>query len=375
MRKDKNMRKIVDGHSHLHGGYTGLETFYRDTEELMERTGCSQFVVASVPQWNPEYISQNPLTMLFKMRNPKKVFAYAGFDYYTPEGICPKDFTGQVKRYMEMGYDGIKMIEMKPMIHRDLGKSWISKPCYEEMFSYLEEKQIPLLMHVNDPETFWSADTCPDFALQKGWLYDDGTYAEKEEIYQDTHKVLAAHPRLQVVLPHFYFLSNDIGRSKEVMERFPNVRFDLTPGVEMYENFTKIPDQWHDFFIKYADRILFGTDNGGLSGDGMTPMKEKIEYAEQNVNNIRHFLETTDDFEGYGFPIKGIGLPDEVLEKIYHTNFEKMTGMEPADVQVDQVLEYTKELVELYRRGDRMKYHEISYPLLLEVYEGLKKYR
>ena len=107
----------------------------------------------------------------------------------------------------------------------------------------------------------------------------------------------------------------------------------------------------------------------------MTPMKEKIEYAEQNVKNIRHFLETTDDFEGYGFPIKGIGLPDEVLEKIYHTNFEKMTGMEPADVQVDQVLEYTKELVELYRRGDRMKYHEISYPLLLEVYEGLKKYR
>ena len=61
----------------------------------------------------------------------------------------------QVKRFMAMGYDGIKLLEMKPMLLRNLGQAWLSKPCYEEMFGYLEEKQIPVLLHVNDPETFW----------------------------------------------------------------------------------------------------------------------------------------------------------------------------------------------------------------------------
>lgn len=363
------MRKIVDGHCHLHGGYSGLEEFYRDTERLMERTGCAQFVAASVPQWNPEYVTQNPMTMLFKLKNPGKVFAYAGLDYYTPDGIDPKDFKEQVRRFMDMGYDGIKMIEMKPMIHRDLGDSWISKSCYAEMFAFLEEEQIPLLMHVNDPETFWDADTCPEFARQRGWLYADGSCASKEEIYEDTEKVLAAYPRLQVVLPHFYFLSDDLEQAVRIMEAYPNVRFDLTPGVEMYENFSKIPEAWHDFFIKYSDRILFGTDNGGLSADGRTPMEEKIQYAEDNVANIRKFLETSETFEGYGFDIKGIGLPKEVQERIYHKNFEAMTGFMPRMVNLNAWKAYVGELVERYKDADQMPYHEMAYPLLLEIYE------
>ena len=114
---------------------------------------------------------------------------------------------------MAMGYDGIKLLEMKPMLLRNLGQAWLSKPCYEEMFGYLEEKQIPVLLHVNDPETFWKRETCPSFAIERGWCYEDESYATKEEIYQEMEKVLKTHPRLKVVLAHFYFLSDDIRRA------------------------------------------------------------------------------------------------------------------------------------------------------------------
>lgn len=367
------MRRIVDSHSHMHGGYTGLDQFLKDSAALYEKAGVAQAVVAGAPQWSPEYMNQNPLMMLFKLKNPGKIFAYAGLDYYTPEGVRPRDFLEQVKQYMKMGYDGIKLLEMKPMLLRNLGQAWLSNPCYDEMFAYLEEKQIPILMHVNDPETFWSRETCPAFAIERGWCYDDDSYASKEEIYRETEKVLRAHPKLNVVLAHFYFLSDDLKRAERIMEEFPNVRFDLTPGTEMYQNFAKIPDQWHDFFMKYQDRIMLGTDNGGLSANGMTPMEEKIQYAVNNVGNICRFLETSDTFEGYGFEMKGIALPDEVVEKICHGNFETMTGFMPRMVNIDQVVEYTEQLLETCKDGKQMPYHELSYPLLEEIYRELKE--
>ncbi len=367
------MRRMVDSHSHLHGGYQDLEQFLKDSAVLYEKAGFEQAVVAGAPQWSPEYVNQNPLMMLFKLRNPGKIYAYAGLDYYTPDGVGPRDFLEQVKGYMKMGYDGIKLLEMKPMIHRNLGNVWLSSSCYEEMFSYLEEKRIPVLMHVNDPETFWKRETCPDFAVQRGWCYEDGSYGTKEEIYRDTEKVLKAHPKLNVVLAHFYFLSDDIKRAEEIMELYPNVRFDLTPGTEMYQNFTKIPEQWHDFFIKYQDRILIGTDNGGLSADGMTPMEEKITYAETNAGNICRFLETSDRFEGYGFDIEGIELPEAVLEKIYHGNFETMTGFMPRMTDAGLVLEYTEDLLELCRGAYHMEHFRLFYPLLEQIYEKLKE--
>jgi predicted TIM-barrel fold metal-dependent hydrolase len=72
------------------------------------------------------------------------------------------------------------------------------------------------------------------------------------------------------------------------------------------------------FFIKYADRILFGSDCG--------PDLEtyKLTYR---------FLETEDEFFNYNsgeiplqgrWYIYGIHLPEEVLEKIYYLNAEKL---------------------------------------------------
>lgn len=368
------MRKVIDSHSHLHGGYTGLNRFLEESAALYEEAGALQAVVVGAPQWSPEYVNQNPLMMLFKLKNPKKIYAYAGLDYYTPEGIGPKDFLGQVKRYMAMGYDGIKLLEMKPMILRNLGQAWLSNPCYEEMFAYLEEKRIPVLMHINDPETFWKRETCPDFAIERGWCYEDGSYASKEQIYRETEKVLKAHPGLNVVLAHFYFLSDDIERAERIMEEFPNVRFDLTPGTEMYQNFTKIPERWHDFFMKYQNRIMLGTDNGGLSANGMTPMSEKIAYAKNNVANICRFLETSDEFEGYGFKIKGIALQEGAVDKICYGNFQAMTGFMPRMVDVPQVLDYTKELLDLYKGARHMEKYELFYPLLEQIFVELERF-
>ena len=74
--------------------------------------------------------------------------------------------------------------------------------------------------------------------------------------------------------------------------------------------------QAREFFLKYQDRIMFGTDS--------------LTEEEMYRNHFR-WLETADEsFDYWGYPdqgrweIYGMALPDPVLEKIYHLNAERM---------------------------------------------------
>ena len=59
---------------------------------------------------------------------------------------------------------------------------------------------------------------------------------------------------------HFHFLSDFLDRAAALLDRYPNVNFDLAPGIEMLYNFTKRPAEARDFFLKYQDRLVYGTD-------------------------------------------------------------------------------------------------------------------
>lgn len=358
--------RLVDSHCHLHGGYEGLDAFFAATDALMDGAGLEKVNVAMAPQWDDEYITQNPLGILYKALFPAKVYAYAGLDCYLPGGEEPKPPLEQLMEAMDMGFDGLKMVELKPTVQRHLGHVQISSPKYEALFSHMEARGIPLLLHVGDPETFWTRENCPAFALQKGWCYENGDYASKEALYRDAEAVLERHPGLHASLAHFYFLSDDPERAAAVLDKYPNVCFDLTPGTEMYGNFAKLPGVWHDFFEAYANRIMLGTDNGGLSADGFTPMQEKIAYARDNVANIVRFLSTRDNFEGYGMRLQGIGVSEAAQRKILSANFEALAGKAPRPINVERALRYTDRLLKAYRGAD-MPRIGLSLPLLEEI--------
>jgi len=105
---------------------------------------------------------------------------------------------------------------------------------------------------------------------------------------------------------HSYFLSNFPDRMEAFFERFPNVSIDLTPSIEMFDGFTKQRDRWIQFYIKYQDRILFGTDNA------VRPFEQNVGHDGSYYDRIaymRHFLETDDKFEAWGYNLHGFALP------------------------------------------------------------------
>ena len=167
-------------------------------------------------------------------------------------------FEVQAKALLDMGCDGIKMM-YAPSTRKRLGYG-VNDARYDGLFTYLEDNGIPIVIHVNDPEEFWEERALTEYEKSRGWGYFDGTYLSKQEIYDETFQMLDKHPRLRVTFAHFFFLSNHIEEATRVLETYPNVHFDLTPGWEMFLGFSKDIDAWQAFFEKYADRILFGTD-------------------------------------------------------------------------------------------------------------------
>lgn len=156
-------------------------------------------------------------------------------------------------------------------------------------------------------------------------------------LYTEVENMLERFPKLRVIFAHFFFMSGDLNRAADFMDRFPEIYFDLTPGSDMYSDFTEQPEQAREFFIKYQDRIIFGTDNVAVNGD----QKENVlERWADKVQKMRKFFETTEEFTYWDMKLRGLGLSKEVCRKIYACNFRELIFRKPPN-QVNTKAAYT----------------------------------
>jgi hypothetical protein len=223
----------------------------------------------------------------------------------------------------------------------------LNAPVYERFYTFLETGRVPLLLHLADPEGFWDKAYVEKWSIPREWTYIDGTFPAKETLYAELEDVLRRFPRLQMTLAHFGFLSADPNKAAQFLDRHPSVNLDITPGTEMYDNFSLQPEAWRSFFIRYQDRILFGTDNGYDAGGSVAEFAQR---TARHVQEIRRFLETADSFSARGRQnLRGLGLDRAILAKIYAGNFRRRVPAAPKAVHRDQARAYCDWLWEQYR--------------------------
>jgi len=221
---------------------------------------------------------------------------------------------------MDLGFDGIKMLETKPTEQKTYGMC-IDDDCYDPFFAACEKDGTPMVWHVADPDSFWDMDRIPQRFLDRGWFYGDGTYMSYDRVYGQVYNVLDKHPRLKVVFAHFFFLSEKPEQLEALFAKYPGTAVDLTPGSEMYGTFRENRSFYRDFFIKYQDRILFGTDTS-YKGSDMTRFTDRSQAVKQ-------FLTTDEKLTVISVETKGLALPKPVCNKILGENFRRMTGKTP----------------------------------------------
>ncbi len=177
---------------------------------------------------------------------------------------------------------------------------------------------IPVAIHVTDPVAFFrpldpANERWEELIHHPDWHFYGSQFPTKKAILEARNRMFAKHPRTTFIALHVGNFPENLEDVSEVLEKHPNVAVEF--GAREAE-LGRQPRRALNFFIRYQDRILFGTD--------MTP-------SEELYRNYFRWLETDDEyFDYFGYPeqglwkIYGLYLPDPVLEKVYHQNAERI---------------------------------------------------
>ena len=334
--------KMIDCHYHNRQWLEGEEDFIEVEKRYRRECGIGAVNALSLTRYGGQgktAVWQNIMAAILKLED-KAVYAQGALFYPEPsddQGAPEYDLKEQVREMMALGLDGVKMLESKPNIYKRLTPR-IDSTYYEEYFDYLEKEQIPLLWHVADPKEFWDEEKVSENAKVHGWFYGDGTFPSLEQIYGEVYTVLEKHPGLVVIFAHCFFKSHVPEQIIQLFETYEKVYIDLTPGPEMYRDFTEKRELWKEIFQKYPDRILFGTDV-----DNMLDLKTQ----KRLVEDIVRFLTTEDTFTGieyygeeYAYHLYGLGLEPEILDRVFGQNFTGVLGKKPREINRQALKDY-----------------------------------
>jgi len=130
--------------------------------------------------------------------------------------------------------------------------------------------------------------------------------------------MLAKHPNTTWVLAHMGWHTADLGHLGEIFDRYPNVHAEV--GAVLYD-LGRQPRFAGEFFEKYQDRILFGKDS----------------FAPDEYPYYWRVFETNDEYFDYYrnyhafWKLYGMGLPDDVLRKVYYGNALRLIPRMPTE--------------------------------------------
>lgn len=326
---------VIDSHWHLYIFEDEQGRDFRTVmDEFQKENGLASVNICAIPVYGGLGPAQNILAALYKLHNPT-AYAYAGLVYPQQPYRCPMpagmDPLTQYRELMALGFDGIKMLETKPTEQKLYGMR-IDDSYFDPFFAAAEADGTHMIWHVADPDSFWDLSRIPQTFLDRGWYYGDGTYLSYEDTYRQVFNVLDRHPKLPVTFAHFFFYSQKPEQLAQVFAKYPGTSVDVTPGSEMYAAFLENREFYRDFFTRYANRILYGTDTA-VKGDDMTRFAQRGQA-------VRDFLTTDKDVTVIRVDTRGLALPEEAQRKILGDNFRRLAGPVPKAVDIKALKAY-----------------------------------
>lgn len=268
---------------------------------------------------------------------------------FDASGFEDPDFAARtiatLDRDLARGARMVKVWKNVGMEFRDRAGNYvqIDDPRFQPIWDHLAERRIPVLAHIGEPRAAWLPldpqnphyDYYANHPQYHAHLHPE--IPRWEAIIAARDRWLERNPRLTVVGAHLGSMAYDVDEVAQRLDRFPNFH------VETAERFGDLviqpTDKVRQFFTRYQDRILFGTDLGtGVPAAGLSAAEleaERRDYIEKRLQVTWDYLTGADsvDFVRTGTPFRfrtrGLALPREVVEKVYHGNAAALLGLSP----------------------------------------------
>lgn len=218
----------------------------------------------------------------------------------------------------------------------------VDDPNLDIVFETAGELNMPVAIHSGDPKAFWDPvdpknERFDELSAHPGWALYGKSVPSFDAILDQLEHRIARHPKTQFISVHFGNCAEDPNRVARMLAKYPNLYIDTAARIP--EMGRHSPKEMREFFEKFQDRILYGSDLG--VGPGNSPLFLGSQGAkpptakEQELffTATRRYFETDDRSFAHPTPIQGkwtidgLGLPKAILKKIYYDNAAKLLGL------------------------------------------------
>lgn len=198
----------------------------------------------------------------------------------------------------------------------------------QPIWDFLKERKIPVMAHIGEPVQAWRP-------LNDANNPHYGYYSEHPEYHAFQHpeipsyetiikardQWIANNPDLRILGAHLGSMSHDVEMVAQRLERYPNLFVE--PAARFGDLVGQDSDVVRAFFIKYQDRIMFGTDYGNsTTGKNLNDevLKSEREALAEDYNRLWRYVSSNDSIFERGQKNVGLKLPERVLQKFYSQN-------------------------------------------------------
>ena len=327
---DRPRYPVIDAHNHL-GPVLGAEWATRPVSELvaaMDEAGVDTVVDLDGDQGD---VLSGRIER-YQAAYPERFRTFAGLAYEEWESVVA--FGEMEARRLEdsfaRGASGLKVWKTLGLRARDHSGRLV--PVDDVRLDPLWETAgrlgLPVVIHVADPLAFFepldaSNERWDELQAHPDWHFwptratsaDAAALPTFDDLLEGLDRLLGRHSGTTFVGAHVGCAAEDLALVRSMLDRHPNFSVDIAARLG---ELGRRPYSARDLFLRYRDRILFGTDLG------LDPAMYRLHYR---------FLETLDESFDYSadpvppqgrWQICGLGLPDDVLRAIYHENSARL---------------------------------------------------
>jgi len=246
---------------------------------------------------------------------PNRFIVFANVDFKNVgEPGWGEKAAAQLEQDVKNGANGLKIYKSLGFSVKDISgkRVAVDDARLDPVWKKAGEMKIPVLIHTADPKPFWDPmdeknERWLELATRPNRKRSDTDPAPWDTLITEQHRMFKKHPGTTFIAAHFGWYPNDLAKLGQLLDAMPNVVVEF--GAVIAE-LGRQPRMAKRFFTKYQDRILFGKDS----------------WVPEEYATYFRVLETEDEYFPYHkkyhafWPMYGMGLPDDILKKIYYKN-------------------------------------------------------
>jgi len=205
----------------------------------------------------------------------------------------------------------------------------------QPIWDFLHQQNVPVMAHIGEPQQAWLPLDDPQNPHYGYYTNHPEYHAYKLPEIPHYDSIIAArdrwldrNPQLTVLCAHLGSMSHDVDMVAQRLDSFPNMLVEM--GARFGDLAGQDSDKVRKFFVRYQDRILFGSDYGNnRAQDQLSPAELDAERDDLVVRYERlwRYLATSDSLVIRNQHTRGLALDPQVLNKVWYQNSKSLLNL------------------------------------------------